>query len=158
MIRSIAIFVGAWLLCVVGYALHLWLQPISELSSSTQSALNLIATLLSEPVLALAQTLPAFIAAYQLRGKGWLIGAGVSGIFMLIQVTNGDSFGDLRFLRGEGVLLYSPGLAALSHPLAAIVLGALAGMAGQRLRSNSPSNQRFERSRDASSASEGASR
>jgi hypothetical protein len=47
--KNIAIFFEAWLLCVIGYALHLWLQPMNEFSSSTHSALNMVAILLSEP-------------------------------------------------------------------------------------------------------------
>lgn len=111
--------------------LHSWVDGVGV----TQSVkANTFQILVSWPLLAAAQVVPAYVAARLSSAKGWLVGLligalVVAGAMMMVGPAVVAELG-----REEGVLLHSPALELMSWALSFLVLGAFGGALGQAHR------------------------
>ena len=148
MIRVVAVVLGAWVLQTLGVIASHWLQPLGPAASYWGSLGNLVAMLAMSPVLVLAQTVPAFGAGYYMRRHGAMVGGAIGVPYFLLQLSQPiQSIVAEGTLTHGGSILYVPGIEAASSALAGVVLGAIAGAAGQAIRNRLPSNDALERER-----------
>lgn len=146
MLRVVAILVIAVVVSLFGSGTITRLLPSPSLSGPIGSVVNVVVQVAGVPLVVLAQAAAAFVAAYLINRRGWLVGAVVGGCWLPFAIYDTASY-LAEDLATEGTLFYLPLANGISDALVGAIVGAFAGAAGSGYGRRVSPNKSLERTR-----------